>query len=120
MDSITDAIVAAAPFVADKVGGHLVADAYGMLKGWIKKQFGEQHAVVEAMNKVEQTPTEGRKLTLHEEVVACGLAQYEEALQLARNLESHLKSAGITVIHNTINVNTANNSTIIGSQHNHR
>lgn len=64
MDPITTAIIAAAPFVGKKIGEHLVSDAYGKLKGWIKNRFGEKHAVVEAMDKIEQKQSEGHKLVL--------------------------------------------------------
>ncbi|MBF0190355.1 MAG: hypothetical protein HQL99_04310 [Magnetococcales bacterium] len=120
MDPISTAIITAIPAIAGKVGGQMVSDAYDALKGKIKQLFGEQHAVVTALQGVEQNPaSDGRKLTLQEEIAASGLDRDAEIMKLASALSELMKNHGGTYGGNTIHVVTANHSTIIGSQHNH-
>ena len=66
MDAITLAIVTglAIPLTKDAL-----ADAYAALKAALKKKFGDESDVVNAVEQLEKKPdSEGRKATLQEEV----------------------------------------------------
>ena len=80
MDPITTAIVAALA----KVGESAIGDAYRALKGVIKKKFGDQSDVAEAVEGLEKRPdSAGRKATLQEELEAAGALQDPEVLRAA-------------------------------------
>ncbi|MEO5332630.1 MAG: hypothetical protein H7839_11450 [Magnetococcus sp. YQC-5] len=113
MEPMTTVLLAAVPYVADKVGGHLVKDAYERVKGYIKNKMGRDHQVIQAIQAVEAKPdSEGRKLTLNEEVVQAQLHQDKELLQLVESLHHALSQGGVTFNNTTINVGTANHSVV--------
>jgi hypothetical protein len=68
-----------------------VTDAYHALTTVIRKRFGQDHAVVKAVEAVESKPSSaGRQSTLVEEVTEAGLAQDPELLWLAEQLTNLL------------------------------
>ena len=104
MDPITTAIVAALSKMAEPV----IKDGYSALKNAIVTKFGNKSEVVEAVEKLEKTPdSQGRKLTLEEEIAAVKAHQDEEILKLAQTLQERIdsKSVGTQVIEQTVKGN---------------
>jgi hypothetical protein len=96
MDPITAAILAAlsAGVItgAGKVAENALVDAYNGLKATLKRKFGDDSEVVEAVDKLEGDPeSEGRKLTLKEEVEKAGVDQDPEVQQAAQELLDRVK-----------------------------
>ena len=101
MDPITTAIVAAIA----AVGSSAIKDSYSALKALLKKKFGEESDLVEAVNKLEIKPqSEARKATVQEEIEAAKANDDPEIVQLAQSLLQKLKedSEGQQVITQTI------------------
>jgi alkyl hydroperoxide reductase subunit AhpF len=99
MDPITTAILAAlvagVTAGATDVGKKAIIDAYEGLKGIIKKKFGSQNKVTEAISSLEGAPeSEGRKLTLQEEVTATEADQDQDILAAVQELEKQLAAHG--------------------------
>ena len=94
---ITTAIVAAlsagaAAGVKD-AATKAVADGYTALKSAIAKRFGEKSAVANAVEQLEAKPdSQGRQLTLGEEVEAAGVDDAPELLEVARTLLETLEA----------------------------
>ncbi len=66
MDPITTAIVAA---ILSELTKSAVKNSYDALKTALKKKFGSDSDLMDAVNKLEKKPdSEGRKATLQEEV----------------------------------------------------
>ena len=92
MDPITfTAIVAAlSAGVATGVGKVVesaVVDAYQGLKATLRRRFGDDSDVVEAVDKLEQKPdSEARKALLQEEVEAAGVDRDPEVRKAAQDL----------------------------------
>ena len=88
MDPITTAILAAMAAVSSNA----IKDSYSALKNLLKKKFGEESDVVEAVKKLEEKPkSEGRKATLQEEIEAVKANEDREIVQLAQSLIENLK-----------------------------
>ncbi len=89
MDPITTAIVAALAALSKDV----VKDSYNMLKTALKKKFGSNSDLAEAVEKLEKKPdSEGRKATLKEEVEIAKLNDDAEILRLVSDLQKQLNS----------------------------
>ncbi len=88
MDPITTAIVAAYAAVSSSA----IKDSYSTLKALLKKKFGEESELVEAVNKLEAKPqSEARKATVQEEVEAAKANDDPEIVQIAQSLLEKLK-----------------------------
>jgi hypothetical protein len=88
MDTITTAIVGALANLS-KVA---IKDSYEGLKAALKKKFGSNSDLVDAVNEIEKKPnSEGRKTTLKEEIEYAKANDYPELLQLAQHLLELLK-----------------------------
>lgn len=91
MDPVTTAIVAAitagiAPGVTE-VSKKAIVDAYDGLKALIRRKFGKDSELAEAVDKLEQHPeSAGRKETLKEEVETAGAEKDPEILAAAQAL----------------------------------
>lgn len=102
MDPITTAILtgAAANLSADVIKG-----GYNALKAALKKKFGEESDLVDAVNKLEKTPDRAdRKATVQTEVEIAKANDDSALVQLAQNLLAQLKEqpGGQQVINQTI------------------
>lgn len=98
---ITTAIVAALANLSKDV----IKDSYDALKAALKKKFGEESDLVDAVNKLEKKPdSEPRKATLQEEVEIAKVSDDPDILQLAQNLLNQLKEqpGGQQIINQTI------------------
>jgi hypothetical protein len=98
MEPITfTAILAALSVIAAGAGGavgqNLATDAYEKLKATLRRRFGDDSDVVEAVDKLEQKPdSKGRKQTLQEEVEASGADQDPEVREAAQELLDQVKA----------------------------
>jgi prophage DNA circulation protein len=97
MDPITTAIVAAlaagVAASAKEVGKKVVVDAYDALKTTLKKRFGPDSDLAEAVETLEKKPeSAGRQTTVQEEVAAAKAAGDPELQELAQALIEALKS----------------------------
>jgi len=96
MDPITGAIVAAlAAGVAagtTEVGKKVIVDAYEALKAAIKKNYGPDSDVVEAVDNLEQKPdSQARQAVVAEEIADADLTQDPDLVKLAETLLDALK-----------------------------
>lgn len=97
MDPITAAIVAAlAAGVASgatEVGKKVIVDAYDMLKTALKKKYGDDSDLAEAVDRLEEKPdSAGRQTTVQEEVTDAKAVADPQLEQLAQALIEALKS----------------------------
>ena len=97
MDPITTAIVAAlaagVAASAKEVGQKVIVDAYDALKTTLKKRFGPDSDLAEAVETLEKKPeSAGRQTTVQEEVAAAKAAGDPELQKLAQALIEALKS----------------------------
>ena len=102
MDPLTTAIVAA---LASDLTKTAIKNSYNALKNALKKKFGSESDLVEAVNGLEKKPdSEGRKATLQEEVENAKVNDDPEIIQLAQDLLAQLKEqpGGQQVITQTI------------------
>lgn len=97
MDPITLAITAA--LTAGATGGvtdaakKAIVDCYEGVKALIKKKFGSQSDVTEAMEKLEAKPnSEGRKQTLAEEIKIVAGEKDQDLLSAAQKLLELVKA----------------------------
>lgn len=89
MDPITSAIVQA---LAIALGNNVIKDGYEALKAALKKKFGEDHDVVDAVNKLEKKPdSEARKASLQEELETAKVNDDPEIVKLAQELLKQIK-----------------------------
>ncbi|WP_445246664.1 hypothetical protein [Microcoleus sp. OTE_8_concoct_300] len=111
MDAITLAIVTglAIPLTKDAI-----ADAYAALKAALKKKFGGESDVVNAVEQLEKKPdSEGRKATLQEEVENAKVNDDPEVVKLAQDFLNQLKEQpGGQDIINQIQNNTVSGVTV--------
>ncbi|NEO33764.1 MAG: hypothetical protein F6K36_25755 [Symploca sp. SIO3C6] len=90
MDPITTAIVAA---LASDLTKTAIKHSYNALKSAFKEKFGSDSDLVEAVNGLEKKPdSEGRKVTLQEEVENAKVNDDPDILQLAQELLKQVKS----------------------------
>jgi hypothetical protein len=85
MDIITTAIIAGITASITKVGEQAIVDAYNKLKELLRAKFGAKSKMVSAVKELEGNPnSEGRKITVAEEVAAAKADQDKELLQAAQ------------------------------------
>ncbi len=90
---ILSAVVTGAATALKPTAEQAVKDAYAGLKRLIVNRYGDKADVSSAVEKVEAKPeSEGRQLTLKEELTDAGADQDEELVQLAQALLEALKS----------------------------
>jgi len=93
MDPVTTAIAAALAAGAGKVAEKAIVDAYDGLKAILKRKFGEQGDLAEAIKELEAKPeSDGRKTTLREEVVNAKADQDPDVLKAALALLDQIKA----------------------------
>jgi len=89
MDPITTAFVTA---LAIPMAKDVIKDGYDALKAALKKKFGDQSDVVNAVEQLEKKPdSEGRKATLQEEVENAKVNDDPEIVKLAQDFLNQLK-----------------------------
>ena len=89
METILAAIVGALAALADPA----VKDGYDALKQLLRRKLGDKSRVVRAVQNLEEEPgSEGRQLTLKEDIGKARLEHDEEVLRAARAL---LKKLGM-------------------------
>ena len=114
MDSIiTTAIVAAVTHLSKDV----IKDSYDALKAGLKKKFGEESDLVDAVDKLEKKPdSEARKATVQEEVEIAQVNDDPEILKLAQNLLDKIKEQpGGQEIINQTQTNTVSDVNVGGN-----
>lgn len=90
MDPITTAFVTA---LAIPMAKDVIKDGYDALKAALKKKFGDQSDVVNAVEQLEKKPdSEGRKATLQEEVENAKIYNDPQMVKLAEELLKHLET----------------------------
>ena len=88
MDTITTAIVAALAALSKDA----IKDSYNALKSALKKKFGSESDLVDAVEKLEKKPnSEGRKGMVQEEVETAKANDDVEIVQLAQKLLAKIK-----------------------------
>ena len=110
---ITTAIVAALTNLSKDV----VKDSYDALKAGLKKKFGEESDLVDAVDKLEKKPdSEARKATVQEEVEIAQVNDDPEILKLAQNLLDKIKEQpGGQEIINQTQTNTVSDVNVGGN-----
>ena len=90
MDPVTIAITSA---VLADLSKDTVKGSYKVLKDALKKRFGAQSDLADAVDKLEKRPhSEGRKATVQEEVSLAKVNDDPELLKLAQDLLDELKA----------------------------
>ena len=88
MDPITTAIVAALANLSKDA----IKDSYNALKVALKKKFGDESDLVDAVNKLEKSPDrDDRKATVQAEVKIARVNDDPEILKLAKDLIDKIK-----------------------------
>lgn len=91
MEPITTALVAALGKLAEPA----VRDAYDGFKALLRRKFGAQHPVLEAVDNLEQKPeSAGRRETLHEEVSGATAVADAELVAAAQHLLERVQQVG--------------------------
>jgi hypothetical protein len=91
--AIVAALSAGVATGAGKVVENALVDAYQGLKATLKRKFGDDSDVVEAVDKLEQKPdSEARKALLQEEFQAAGVDEDIEIRQAAQKLRDLIKA----------------------------
>ncbi|NEP21932.1 MAG: hypothetical protein F6K49_07885 [Moorea sp. SIO3I6] len=112
MDVITEAIIVALA----NLGKDVIKNSYNALKSAIKEKFGSDSDVVNAVEGLEKKPdSEGRKVTLKEEIQNSKVNEDPEIHQLAQDILDKVeeKAQAQQNIHQTIS--NPKNSSISGS-----
>lgn len=115
MDIITTAIIAALAALSKDV----INDSYNALKSALKRKFGSDSDVVNAVEGLEKKPvSKGRQATLQEEIETTKVNDDVEIVQLAQELLNKLKDEpdGQQIINQT-QINTASKNTVSGDFH---
>jgi len=90
MDPITTAFVTA---LAIPVAKDVIKDGYEAMKAALKKKFGEESDVVNAVEQLEKKPdSKGRKAILQEEVENAKIYNDPQMVKLAEELLKHLET----------------------------
>ncbi len=90
---ILSALVAGAAAGVTEAGTKLVVDGYEALKAALTARFGADSELADAVAGLEKHPdSDGRKQTLHEEIVAAKAQEDPELLELARALLDQIES----------------------------
>jgi hypothetical protein len=112
MDVITTAIIAALAALSKDA----IKDSYNALKSALKKKFGSNSDIVDAVEGLEKKPgSQGRQTTLQEEIENAKVNDDEEIVQLAQNLLNQItdEPGGQQNIYQT-QTNTASGNTVGG------
>jgi hypothetical protein len=114
MDPITTAIAAA---VLTDLSKDAIKGSYKALKDALKKKFGAESDLVDAVDKLEKKPdSEGRKATVQEEVSVAKANEEPEILKLAQDLLDKIKEQpGGQEINNQTQINTVSGVNIGGN-----
>lgn len=99
MDPISASLVAALAVGAagglTDVGKQVVPDAYNALKAALRKKYGVDSDLAEAVDKLEKRPeSKNRAGMVQEEVEIAGAASDPELLALAKKLQAALEQSG--------------------------
>lgn len=87
VNAIAEALAVGALAGATDAAKKAIADGYDGLKSLLKKKFGAESEPVAALSKLEAKPdSEGRKLTLSEELDSAGAASDGELIAAAQAL----------------------------------
>ncbi len=90
---ILSALAAGAAAGVTEAGTKLVVDGYEALKAALKARFGADSELADAVVGLEKHPdSDGRKQTLHEEIVAAKADEVPELVELARALLDRIES----------------------------
>lgn len=85
---ITTAIIAALAAISKDA----IKDSYNALKDALKRKFGSESDVVDAVEGLEKKPdSKGRQTTLQEEIENAKVNDDAEIVQLANNLQDEIK-----------------------------
>jgi hypothetical protein len=96
MDSITAAIIAAAPVVTSELVTSAVKDAYGGVKTIIRRKWGRGSAIEKAIESAEAKPaSKDNALVLGREVASVRAEEDGELIAAVRKLAEALKQEGI-------------------------
>lgn len=88
MDTITAAIIAGIAGLSKDA----IKDSYNALKSALKNKFGSDSDLIDAVDKLEKKPSsEGRKVTLIEEVETASLNEDADLIKLAQTLLDKVK-----------------------------
>lgn len=88
VDQIVAALLGGVAASAGKVASKTVEDAYGTLKELLVRKLGGTSEAVEAVTKLEARPdSEGRKVTVVEELATAKVANDPDLLDAARRLQ---------------------------------
>jgi disulfide oxidoreductase YuzD len=91
--AIVAALSAGVATGAGKVMENALVDAYQGLKATLKRKFGDNSEVVDAVDKLEQKPdSEARKALLQEELETVGVDEDNEIRQAAQKLRDLIKA----------------------------
>lgn len=113
MDIITTAIIAALAALSKDA----IYDSYNALKSALKKKFGSESDVVDAVEGLEKKPnSEGRKAILKEEIANAKVNDDTEIVRLAQDLLDQLQDQpnGEQIIKQT-QINTSSGNTVGGN-----
>ncbi len=90
---ILSALAAGAAAGVTEAGRKLAVDGYEALKAALKARFGADSELADAVAGLEKHPeSDGRKQTLHEEIVAAKADEDPELAELARVLLDRIES----------------------------
>ncbi len=90
---VLSALVAGAAAGVSEAGKKLVVDGYEALKAALRAKFGADSELAGAVAGLEKHPdSDGRKQTLHEEIVAAKADADPELVELARALLDRIES----------------------------
>jgi hypothetical protein len=97
MDPVTMAIISAVEAGANSAAGDVaktaLVDCYDGLKALLKKKFGSESDVAEAVDKLEDKPgAKGRRQTVEDEIAAVKASADPELLAAARALLDQVKA----------------------------
>lgn len=123
MDPITLAVVSAIAAGAitgvTKVGEQAIIDAYNTLKDLLKKKFGGDSKVMQAVKSIEEDPqSKGAPIVLQEQVVKAKADQDSELQEAAKVLLEKVKQepGGEQIVQNAIgdyNVQVAGSGNVV-------
>ncbi len=91
--TLLSALVAGAAAGVTEAGKKLVVDGYEALKAALKARFGADSELAGAVAGLEKHPdSDGRKQSLHEEIVTAKAQEDPELVELARALLDQIES----------------------------
>jgi disulfide oxidoreductase YuzD len=92
MDPITTAIVTVAGAAGTELATSVIKDSYESLKAALKKKFGSDSDLIDAVEKFEKKPdSEARKATVQEEIEIAKVNDDPNIVKLAQDLLNQIK-----------------------------